>query len=386
MANHLHNPNDQYLKHVEITGFKSIRDITIELRPDINVLIGANGSGKSNFIEVFDFVRMIYTKRLQQYVADKGGANSILHFGRDTSPKLKIRFEYFASKTKDTTRAYSIILHPNDQDQMVITSETAYYHERGDFTKLYNHPIATSLFESGLASDPRTASARLRPALSAYRIYHFHDASPGSPPRRPSRLADSVHLQSNGSNIASWLYRIREMNRTSFDKIEALVRMVSPFFDSFLLRKADRAGLSVRLEWKARKRDEYFNIAALSDGTVRFICLACLLLQPNPPPLILVDEPELGLHPKAIAFLAELLASASTKSQLIVSTQSVTLVNHFGPQHVWCVDRVHDATELRNLEGKQFIGWLEGYGLGDLWEHNLIWEENGTTTSGGGPA
>ena len=208
---------------------------------------------------------------------------------------------------------------------------------------------------------------------------------PGAPPRRSSKRADSLHLQSNGSNIASWLFRLKETNPNSFNLIESLVRRVSPFFGAFILRPIDSAGLHIRLEWKTRERDDYFDIATMSDGTVRFICLACPLLQPDPPPLILIDEPELGLHPSAIAILAGMLKSASAVTQLIVSTQSVTLVNHFDRSCVWCVDRHEDATLLRNLANKNLIGWIEGYAMGDMWANGLTWEENGIIEARGNP-
>ena len=138
MANHLQNPNRQYLERVKIAGFKSIRNASIELRPDINILIGANGSGKSNFIETFDFVRMLFTQQLTRYVTDKGGADSILHFGRDTTQSMRILLEYFVGSNTDATRAYEVRLHPNDQDQLVITNELAHYHERAKYEKSYD--------------------------------------------------------------------------------------------------------------------------------------------------------------------------------------------------------------------------------------------------------
>ena len=385
MATTSPNVNRQHLERVRIAGFKSIRDLSVELQPDINILIGANGAGKSNFIEAFNFVRTITSNGLKRYVVDKGGANTLLHFGRDITTSINLRFEYSKGTRKDAIRAYEVHLRPNDHDQLVIASE-AFPHRTED----KHHDIADvyffqDQFESGLAADKHRTSRHLLDILHCYRIHHFHDASPGSPPRRTARRADSHHLQGNGSNIASWLFHLKETNPESFDLIESLVRQVSPFFGAFVLRPMDSAGLHVRLEWKARDRDDYFDIAAMSDGTVRFICLACLLLQPNLPPLILVDEPELGLHPSAIAILAGMVHSASAATQLIVSTQSVTLVNHFEPCHVWCVDRMDDATVLRNLGDKDFIGWLDGYALGDIWEDNLVWEENGVMESGGHP-
>ena len=381
------NPNAkrQHLERVTITGFKSIDSISVKLKPGLNILIGANGSGKSNFIETFAFVHTMVSQRLQRYVADKGGADAILHFGRDTTNSMHIKLEYFVEVEDNIIRAYEVHLRPNEQDKLFITSEISHYHDRDKYPDSYDNPIARNQFESGLADDTHRTSREMLDILNAYRIYHFHDASPSSPPRRQSKRADSQYLKSNGSNLAAWLYHLKEMHSESFDLIESLVRQVSPFFGAFVLRTTDSAGLHIRLEWEARDRDDHFDVAAMSDGTVRFICLACLLLQPNPPPLILIDEPELGLHPKAVTILAGMLRSASAATQLIVSTQSVTLVNHFDRSHVWCVDHIDDGTSLRSLANKRLIGWLEGYGVGDAWENNLVWENNGVLESGGGP-
>jgi predicted ATPase len=128
----------------------------------------------------------------------------------------------------------------------------------------------------------------------------------------------------------------------------------------------------IRIEWRERGSDSYFNANQLSDGTLRFMCLATLLLQPEMPSLVLLDEPELGLHPAAIQLLADLLRQASTRTQLLVSTQSVTLVNHLEPQSVWVADRHDGATEFRHLAKQDLTQWANAYALGELWEKNVL--------------
>ena len=170
MANQHPKPNRQYLERVKIAGFKSIRDVSIELRPDINVLIGANGSGKSNFIETFDFIHMLFTQQLTRYVTDKGGADSILHFGRDTTQSLHILLEYFIGSDTDATRTYEVRLRPNDQDQLVITNELARYHQRARYEQSYDKPVATNQFESGLSQNQHITSRKAVGILEAYRF------------------------------------------------------------------------------------------------------------------------------------------------------------------------------------------------------------------------
>ena len=128
----------------------------------------------------------------------------------------------------------------------------------------------------------------------------------------------------------------------------------------------------IRVEWQERGSDVYFNATSFSDGTLRFLCLAVLLLQPELPSLILLDEPELGLHPAAVTLLASMLSSASERTQVIVATQSVTLVNQFTPENVWTVDREDGQSVFRQLSSSDQSEWLEDYSLGELWEKNLL--------------
>ena len=129
-----------------------------------------------------------------------------------------------------------------------------------------------------------------------------------------------------------------------------------------------------RSSWNGRERDSdaYFNAHSMSDGTLRFVCLATLLLQPTLPETILLDEPELGLHPYAIRVLAELLQSASATTQVIVSTQSVSLVNQFSPEDLLVVEREAGNTVFKRPKSEDIQNWADDYGLGDLWEKNVI--------------
>jgi predicted ATPase len=179
-------------------------------------------------------------------------------------------------------------------------------------------------------------------------------------------------LRPDGANLAAFLYWMRARHSDHFRNIVDGVRMVAPFFDDFVLEPSRLNPERIRLEWKERGSDSYFSAFALSDGTLRFMCLATLLLQPFLPSTVLLDEPELGLHPYAITILSDLLRGASTKTQVIVSTQSVTLVNQFEPQDVVVVERHDRQSAFRRLESGEMENWLDDYGLGDLWEKNII--------------
>ncbi len=185
-------------------------------------------------------------------------------------------------------------------------------------------------------------------------------------------LHDNRFLREDGSNLASFLYLLRERHIASYRLIRSTIRQVAPFFDDFTLKPLELNPDTIRLEWRHRNSDAYFDVSSLSDGTLRFMALTTLLLQPVKlrPEIILLDEPELGLHPYAIAMLAAMMRSASTETQIVAATQSPTLLDHFEPEDVLVAERVGGETRLNRLEAEPLREWLEDYSLGQLWEKN----------------
>ena len=154
--------------------------------------------------------------------------------------------------------------------------------------------------------------------------------------------------------------------------IRRTVRLVAPFFDDFRLLPQALNEDKIRLEWQHVGSDAYFDASSLSDGTLRFIVLATLLLQPASlrPSVILLDEPELGLHPYAITMLASLVKPACVGTQVVFATQSTLLLDHFRPEDVLVADRVDGGTKLTRLDAADLQEWLQDYSLGQLWEKN----------------
>jgi predicted ATPase len=183
---------------------------------------------------------------------------------------------------------------------------------------------------------------------------------------------DNRRLNTDASNLAAFLHRLQQKSPGHFQNIEDTIRQIAPFFEGFQLKPSELNPDKIRLEWREKGSETYFNAHALSDGTLRFMCLATLLLQPLMPNVILLDEPELGLHPAAISLLADLLESAAQRTQILVATQSVTLVNQFTPASVWVVEREERASVFKHLESADMSAWLEDYSLGDLWEKNIL--------------
>ena len=209
-------------------------------------------------------------------------------------------------------------------------------------------------------------------AFQSWKIYHFHDTSATAKVKQTGELADNDALRPDARNLAAFLFRLQETQPAAFLNIEDTVRLVAPFFGRFNLRPDRLNPKKIGLEWEEKSSDTYFDAHALSDGTLRFISLATLLLQPELPATILIDEPELGLHPYAVNVLADLFHSASTRTQLLVSTQSVTLVNQLSPEDVVIVDRKGGESEFRRLGEEEIATWLDEYSLGELWEKNVL--------------
>lgn len=355
------------LEKVEIRGLKSIREAALPLR-SLNVMIGANGSGKSNFIGAFGLLRELVEGRLQSAVAKAGGASSLLHHGPKHTETIDLKLVYGSS-------GYEVELTHSEGDRLFIEREACWYQGEG-----YSSPdvvdVARGERESALrteaAEHPGTISAHVLGALRSSSVYHFHDTSRTAPVKQKGALDDNAVLRADAGNLAAFLFRLQKTNEAAYRRIVAVTRQVAPFFDDFELGGDRLAGDRIQLEWRERDSDAYFNAHALSDGTLRFICLATLLLQPSPPSLILLDEPELGLHPFAIAQLAAMLESASTRTQLLVGTQSVTLLNQLDPEAIVVVDRKDGPSTFRRLEPGEVAAWVDDYALGDLWEKNVI--------------
>jgi predicted ATPase len=363
------------LKTLTVKNFKSIREQTLHLG-SLNVFIGANGSGKSNLIEVFRFLQEVVKKNLAGYTLRKGGADRLLYFGRKTSDYMHIGLEF--GEAAGTSNKYEVTLTGTNDDALVIANETASYHGNGPtpvfrHTQLVTDPLITEhVRESNLRDKADPLSRQILNDLERYRIYHFHDTSEDAKVKGTSDVHDNRYLKSRADNLAAFLYWMQQKRPNYFANIRDTVRQIAPFFADFILQPSRLNEEKIRLEWKEVGSDAYFNASALSDGTLRFICLVTLLMQPDLPALVLLDEPELGLHPAAITVLASLLTSAATRTQVIVATQSVTLVNQFEPSDIWTADREDRQTVFRRLNESDMASWLDDYALGDLWEKNVL--------------
>ncbi|MEO7412493.1 MAG: AAA family ATPase [Opitutaceae bacterium] len=356
------------LEELTIKGFKSIREQTLKLGK-LNVFIGGNGAGKSNLVQAFRFLREIVNKNLAGYVLQSGGADALLHFGQKRTQEMRVRLTFGSGGTGN---GYELVLAPNNEDTLFVREEWTYYHDRNRFKSGTGTMIGRNSPEAKLPDDTSPVPSYVRRDLESYRVYHFHDTSNTAAVKLTGQLDDNRFLRSDAANLAAFLYFLKQKHPETLRNIEDTIRQIAPFFESFQLEPSRNNAERIRLEWREKASDAYFNASALSDGTLRFICLATLLMQPQLPAIVLLDEPELGLHPAAIVLLADLLTSAATRTQVIIATQSVGLVGQFSHEDVWTVDREDGQSVFKHLAKEDLSGWLEGYSLGELWEMNRL--------------
>ncbi len=356
------------LESITIKGFKSIASIEkLELGP-INVLIGPNGSGKSNLIGVFRFLQRVREGRLQDY-AGKTGAENLLHFGPKITPRLSVGFTFAGTDMP----SYALHLEPGFAVDLLPVSETA--QQMVDGVEIIER-LPRHNREAGISYDETHGPVArwIASQMGRWRLYHFHDTGETSPMRRAADLEDNRALRADAANLPAFLYLLQQRHPQAYSLLRRTIQLVVPFFDDFLLRSSPLNPGKIKLEWRHRESDAYFDAWALSDGTLRFIALATVFLQPAElrPPLILVDEPELGLHPFAITLLGSLVRMTAAESQVILATQSPLLLDEFAPEDVLVTERAGHATTFRRLDAASLESWLADYSLGELWEKNEL--------------
>ncbi|MDF5717094.1 MAG: AAA family ATPase [Rhizonema sp. NSF051] len=351
--------SDKQLSRIVLKGFKSIAECDLELSR-LNVLIGANGAGKSNFISFFRMIQQLLEQNLQVFVSRQGSPDALLHFGRKTTEQLEFQL-YFGKN------GYLATLEPTQDNRLMFARESFWWNMSGEREIGKGHFETKAFVGTGTGIDKYVLSA-----MQQWRIYHFHDTSDSAYIKQPHGINDNAYLRPDARNLAAFLYLLRDSYPASYQKIVKTIRLVAPFFGDFYLRPSPQNKEVIELEWFEQKQDVPFKAHLLSDGTLRFICLTTVFLQPEElqPETILVDEPELGLHPYGITILASLIRTAS--KQVIVSTQSVELLNEFDALDVIVVDRDEGKSLLHRLDKHDLEEWLKDYSLGELWKKNVL--------------
>ncbi len=350
------------LSKVAIRGYKSIKKCELPLN-SINVLIGSNGAGKSNFISAFTLLQSILKEELQIYT-QQCGISSLLYNGRSTTDQ--IYFEVFFGNN-----SYGFYLMPTDDNRLIFKKE---FYGWGSNESTVATAHEESKWEKGVANG---INDYVKPILSKkmWRVYHFHDTSRTAKVKQEHNISNNKSLMFDGSNLAAFLYRLKINYEKSYNEIVETVRLIAPYFDDFMLEPKESNEELIALKWHQKGCEDVFNASQLSDGTLRFICLTTLLLQPSElqAATIIVDEPELGLHPYAITMFADMVKQISSRKQIIISTQSVELLNEFNVEDVVVVNKDEDgSSKFNRLNEEELKIWLDDYSLGDLWQKNIL--------------
>lgn len=360
---------------INIQNFKSIRDSgTVRIKP-LNILIGPNGAGKSNFISFFKFLNMLFEMQLQNHIARKGRADGFMYFGRQSgfiSGKV-----VFTNKENKISNRYRFKMEPEQSNSLFFSEEFSDYNMQARISD----SVSWSVYRINTGGSPETKlheianSTRtnfLKEFFESFKVFHFHDTSDSSKLKGFCNTTDYEYLVEDGSNLPAFLYRMKETAPKHFKILEFTVKSIAPFIDSLYLQPDQLNSNQIELRWKEKGHDNLFNAYSLSDGTLRFICLCTLLLQPEPPNTIIIDEPELGLHPAAITKLSAMIHSASALAQIIVSTQSINLLDQFNPEDILVVDREDNQTVFKRLSKEELGEWLDEYTLSELWRKNVL--------------
>jgi len=370
------------IQSIKIANYKSIYRADVQLN-NLNILIGQNGAGKSNFISLFKFLERLSEQELSQYIFQAGGINNFLHKGYEESQEIRFKLTLKSNK-KNVTNTYETRIATNGERYRIDWEKF----EAWDKDK---HP--KPLLEK---TDNKTLESRLKHLantnqmffinnmakytysyLKKLKLFHFHDTSDNAAIKLPQPIEDVYFFKNEGQNLAPYLSFIQGFDYDVYLKIVETIRLVFPSFHDFVLEESPLAKGKIVLRWKEKSSENIYSVKQMSDGTLRFICLVVLLSDTipngNQPATIILDEPELGLHPFAIHILAELIQKAALNRQIIIATQSVNLINHFTPKDLLIVERNEkDQTTFKQIEDDNFESWLEDYSLGQLWENNFF--------------
>lgn len=370
-----------YIEYVHIKGFRSLADIEFRLNPGANVLIGANGSGKSNFIRFFEMLSwMLKSRKLKEFIALQGGADDQLHGGSETTHRLSAEISILAREGRNDYRFALSHAHP---DRLLFTEEAFRFNRKGwdseaPWQHLENGQHEASIVDiaqsscSGQSSKVNQQTARtVTYMLRNCDIFQFHNTASTSNFMKNWDAEDHGRMRSDGGNLPAILYWLEQEDLHRYERICRHIQRVLPGFGNFQLEEQHG---KVALRWYSKNSDKTYGAHLTSDGSLRFFALVTLLNLPVEmlPDILLLDEPELGLHPKAVALIGDMIQSLAQSRQVIVATQSPLLVDAFDLEQLFVLKMVEGRTELNIQDVQALQDWLDDFSVGELWQKNLL--------------
>ena len=391
--------------YIKIEGFRSFKRVELEM-PRLAVLIGPNGGGKSNLIDLLMLMAEAGRGELAVGVNKRGGFRNIA-FGFDSSQELRVEFRFrqlveWVSQTLNRPPSDAPEKKPFDirfgvglrglgvnfrvwEEQLRVVSpdgpsdgleidrdeRSAEFRQRILSVPMFEEQKSVEDAELAIfqVRDPdkyEESWAVLR-QFQGMVFYRDIDVGPESPVRQPALVRTGIRLLPNGSNLSSVFYAIQQEHPDFWREILEIVNTAYPDFVKLSVPAGGGDG-KVFLRWFERRYEkEGVSANLLSDGTLKLLCLIAILMTPDPPPLICIDEPEIGLHPDWIKLVAEMMQSAAARTQLIVATHSPQIVARLDPEQVIVAEKENGETRLTRLESRDLEKWLKDFNLSDLW-------------------
>ena len=382
---------------VSIKGFRSLAEVEIAQLPQAVVMVGANGSGKSNFIRFFEMVQQSLNEhKLGMFVSDQGGAEDQLFGGASTSKQIEAtisisnrvgisqyHFQLSHAQPDRLQFAKEAFRFVEEEYRETLFEQGQYYNSEAGWQNLGNGHTEAQISEVACShlSDNHEDNCEWKGHCRAAKevvnlfkkssIFQFHDTSDTSKMKVKWDIYDCLSLRPDGGNLASVLHKLEKDNPLEYKSIHRDISQVLPDFDGFAIQEEKG---KVILRWKSLGTRKIFGAHLTSDGSLRFFALATLLNLPSEmlPNVIFLDEPELGLHPSAICLLGSMIKTLSRETQVILATQSPLLVDEFDLDEIIVLNLKDGRTDMRQLDEENYKHWLEEYSAGQLWQKNVI--------------
>ena len=367
------------ISHIKLSGYKSIKSAHVDFN-NLNVFIGANGSGKSNFMSFFQMLEFYLSSKdgLSEFVGKNGGANILMHFGTLTTKSIEAELKFATSSGENT---YYVELGAAVGDKLYFKDEKVDFHSTRHLHGQEPIPLGAGIAFSRLLQISEDdveykkglqTIRTIRNIMRRWSFFQFHNTSKEAFIRGGSHMNDSGYLRSDAGNLAAVLFMLQDRHPSAFYSILSAMKQIAPFIERLEI-KEDYGSEYVRIKWSENAHGSYLlDVSQMSDGTLRALALVTLLTLPEKPPLICIDEPELGLHPEAVTIIGDLIKIASEDTQIIISTQSTKLIDCFDPEDIVVVSRDIGGTYFERLDYEKYKHWFDEYSISETWDTNIF--------------
>jgi len=388
------------IRKIHLRNFFSFFDQEIILDRSENILIGINGSGKTNLLKAIKLLQSAVSgDGIKKLIYDQWGGFDALRFydrGSNTPVELTFQFDHEVIRnygfkfTEDVS--YRITIHKTSYTSNYYLSEKVYLQRSGqekDWVYLEFEKGSGVIFEKDEKTDrpklnryydldPQESAlgkiydpdryyvlSTIKKALSEIIVYDYFDTTPTSKIRKPVLPTSESKLYSDGSNLPQVLNTIKINDKNNFKKIRELLSNVNEKYDGF---DFNLIGGNIELMLEERNLNKSIHVTHVSDGTLRFLCLLSIFFNRQHGNVVCIDEPEVGLHPDMIRTICESIKDTSSNTQYIIATHSEYIVDSFEIRNLRIFEKNADnATNVKQFTESDFKDWYETFNLGRMW-------------------